>query len=245
MRIDRIDFFKDLLQELYKAELSCVLGNTFDLPQAIADISARIELSEARLSITIKRTSSEKNTLNSWELLIKECLNFPNIPKLGHIRFVDEAGVSLVDPKGSKIVELSSPLIDIYDDNELKKHTFDLLQSLEILISKYGIKVSESEGSAYKSLVKRYERSPVLRSKAIEIHGLCCVVCGFNFLEKYGVLGKDFIHIHHLERLADTGERWVDPQTDLIPVCPNCHAMLHKKIPPYLPEELRSIIEKA
>jgi 5-methylcytosine-specific restriction protein A len=30
----------------------------------------------------------------------------------------------------------------------------------------------------------------------------------------------------------------VDPVKDLEPVCPNCHAMLHRKDPPYSIEEL-------
>ena len=31
-------------------------------------------------------------------------------------------------------------------------------------------------------------------------------------------------NLRHLESLIKTG----NPETDLIPVCPNCHAMLHK-----------------
>ena len=48
---------------------------------------------------------------------------------------------------------------------------------------------------------KRYERNPENRKKAIEIHGLSCVVCGFNFEEVYGERGKDFIEVHHVKPL--------------------------------------------
>ena len=34
----------------------------------------------------------------------------------------------------------------------------------------------------------------------------------------------------------------IDINRDLIPVCANCHAMLHKKNPPYMPKELEAII---
>ena len=34
----------------------------------------------------------------------------------------------------------------------------------------------------------------------------------------------------------------IDPINDLIPVCSNCHTMLHKKEPPLLPEELKEIM---
>lgn len=46
----------------------------------------------------------------------------------------------------------------------------------------------------------------------------------------YGAIGKAFIHVHHLEPLSLTdGEYELDPIADLRPVCPNCHAMLHRQ----------------
>jgi 5-methylcytosine-specific restriction protein A len=60
-------------------------------------------------------------------------------------------------------------------------------------------------------------------------HGFNCVVCGFNFQSRYGEIGKEFIHVHHLKPLALTdGAYELDPVADLRPVCPNCHAMLHR-----------------
>ena len=47
----------------------------------------------------------------------------------------------------------------------------------------------------------------------------------------YGEIGKDFIHVHHNIPLNQINEEYVvDYKKDLIPVCPNCHAMLHRKI---------------
>ena len=58
---------------------------------------------------------------------------------------------------------------------------------------------------------------------------LNCYVCNFNFKEFYGEIGKDFIHVHHLKPLSEIGEKYkLDPIQDLRPVCPNCHAMLHR-----------------
>lgn len=63
-------------------------------------------------------------------------------------------------------------------------------------------------------------------------------------MKVYGELAKGFIHIHHLIPLSDIKENYsLDPKKDLIPVCPNCHAMLHRRNPPFSPEELKSIIE--
>jgi len=97
------------------------------------------------------------------------------------------------------------------------------------------------EGAKTTVLVNSYERNSKARTQSIEYYGAICKVCDFDFEKKYGSIGAGFIHVHHLTPLADIkAEYVVDPITDLRPVCPNCHAMLHKKQPPYSIEELRS-----
>ena len=97
------------------------------------------------------------------------------------------------------------------------------------------------EGAKTSVLVNSYERNSKARTQSIEYYGAICKVCDFDFEKKYGSIGAGFIHVHHLTPLADIkAEYVVDPITDLRPVCPNCHAMLHKKQPPYSIEELRS-----
>lgn len=245
MPTDRTALLGGLLKEIYPNNTSYRIGNSFDLPTALPELHFRIEISEARLRVTINKGFQGDTAETVWKAFIKECEFLSTELQPETLRFVDGPSGSSVEPDISNLVELSSPLFNIYDDMELRTHTYSLIQKMETLTSTCGMEVSESEGDDHKTLVKRYERSAVLRSRAIEIHGIDCAVCGFNFEEQYGVIGKEFIHIHHLERLADTGQRFVDPKKDLVPVCPNCHAMLHKKIPPYRPEELKSIIDKA
>lgn len=44
-------------------------------------------------------------------------------------------------------------------------------------------------------------------------------------------LGKDYIEVHHIKPISEIGSEYVvDPEKDLIPVCFNCHSMLHRKI---------------
>ena len=65
----------------------------------------------------------------------------------------------------------------------------------------------------------------------------------FDFEKVYGEVGKEFIHVHHLKEIASIGENYqINPLTDLRPVCPNCHAMLHRKNPAYTIEELQNLI---
>ncbi|MDY6994104.1 MAG: HNH endonuclease [Pseudomonadota bacterium] len=99
------------------------------------------------------------------------------------------------------------------------------------------------EGATQKVTVNIYERNPEARQKCIEYYGTDCYVCSFNFEDNYGEIGKGFIHVHHLKPLSEIGEEYeLNPLQDLRPVCPNCHAMLHKRKPPYSIEELKQII---
>ena len=87
------------------------------------------------------------------------------------------------------------------------------------------------EGHVLKCYVNRYERDKSARDECINVKGCQCQVCGMEFKSTYGDLGRDFIHVHHLVPLnAIKGEYNVNPINDLIPICPNCHAMLHKLI---------------
>lgn len=95
------------------------------------------------------------------------------------------------------------------------------------------------EGALADVVQSRRERDPEARATCIDAHGYACAVCAFDFARCYGSLGERFIHVHHLKPLAD-GEREVDPVADMRPVCPNCHAMLHRRSPPLTIDELRS-----
>lgn len=99
------------------------------------------------------------------------------------------------------------------------------------------------EGAVRQRLASEIERSPLARARCIARYGCRCSVCGIHFADVYGDLGEGFIHVHHLELLADNkGEHAVDPDRDLRPVCPNCHAMLHQRRPPLGIEELRAVM---
>ncbi|MEQ1486365.1 HNH endonuclease [Methyloglobulus sp.] len=101
------------------------------------------------------------------------------------------------------------------------------------------------EGAKRTIAVNSYERNLKARRQCIALYHAICSVCEFDFEKKYGEIGSGFIHVHHLTPLEDIGEKYeVDPIKDLRPVCPNCHAMLHKKQPPYSIEELKSICKK-
>ncbi|HNH44812.1 MAG TPA: HNH endonuclease, partial [Agitococcus sp.] len=104
--------------------------------------------------------------------------------------------------------------------------------------------IKYAEGKTKTVLVNSYERNQVARQKCIEHYGALCQICSFDFGKIYGNIGKDFIHVHHVVDIATIGNEYsVDPIKDLIPVCPNCHSMLHKKKPAYSIDELKEMMK--
>ena len=95
--------------------------------------------------------------------------------------------------------------------------------------------------------VNRYEQDPDARRACIAHHGTSCAACGFSFEQKYGQIGRDFIPVHHLVPVSQLGSSYeLDPISDLVPLCANCHAMAHQGVStPRTVAELRRIIADA
>tara|TARA_B100000780_G_C20813551_1_gene323224 strand:- start:67 stop:603 length:537 start_codon:yes stop_codon:yes gene_type:complete len=116
-------------------------------------------------------------------------------------------------------------------------HEGILVSTEDILLPSYGKKISV--------VINRYERNPEFRRQCLEYYGYKCQICDFSFAETFGELGEDFCHVHHIEPIGESGGEFItDPIKDLIPVCPNCHAMLHRASPALKPDQLRSILKK-
>jgi hypothetical protein len=98
------------------------------------------------------------------------------------------------------------------------------------------------EGAVRVITVNAYERNPEARRICLQHYGMQCAVCGMTFAERYGSVADGFIHVHHLRLLSSVGpDDQVDPVVDLRPVCPNCHAVIHLRTPPYSIEEVREM----
>ena len=95
-----------------------------------------------------------------------------------------------------------------------------------------------SEGAVVTRTVKTIERSAKLRKFAVQQlqakGDFSCAICGFNFEKEYGPLGKDYIQFHHIKPLSEYADAELSDQelqtavTNLLPLCPNCHCMVHR-----------------
>jgi len=96
------------------------------------------------------------------------------------------------------------------------------------------------EGASKTISVNMYERNSDAREKCIAHHGYSCAACGFNFEEVYGSIGERYIHVHHIIPLAEIREEYViRPIEDLVPVCANCHGIIHRTRPALTVEQLK------
>ncbi len=99
------------------------------------------------------------------------------------------------------------------------------------------------EGGKRSVTVNAYERSAEARADCIEAHGSSCVICNIDFGSVYGDQFHGFIHVHHKVPVSEIGVRYkVNPKDDLIPVCPNCHAVIHYGSKTRSIEEIRSLL---
>lgn len=146
--------------------------------------------------------------------------------------------------KYCRLTLISQVYSDYLSDNELLKQGITLSDKKEVSSKdldyiKSVIPIDENEENAEKTYVdgklvevklSKYERNQEARQKCLDHYGYKCQVCDFDFESTYGTIGKSFIHVHHINPISNIKEEHqINPITDLIPVCPNCHIMLHKK----------------
>lgn len=101
------------------------------------------------------------------------------------------------------------------------------------------------EGQQTQRWTTTYERNPRMRADAIQLHGVVCMGCGFNFETKYGAIGSGFIEVHHTRPISSLdGAGPIDPLSDLVVLCSNCHSIVHRKRPsPLSLDALRALVK--
>ena len=99
-----------------------------------------------------------------------------------------------------------------------------------------------TEGAVRTIKVNQYERDPHNRKSAIKQHGVRCFGCRVEMAETYGEIARGYIHIRHTKPFACLQSAKKPNINDLVPLCPNCHAVVHLADPPLTINALKDII---
>ena len=103
----------------------------------------------------------------------------------------------------------------------------------------------QTEGTPHIIKAIRYERNPINRQLCLFRKGYSCAVCGMNFEDVYGELGHHYIEVHHTTPVSTMKEGYVfNVDRDLVPLCSNCHSMVHRQDPPLSVDQLKEILIK-
>lgn len=147
------------------------------------------------------------------------------------------------------VMTIKNHVIQVYDTKEnIEDYYAVFLKNQKVGHNQVALNNKESirkyiEGTAIQVIQTKYERNPRARKVCLEHYGYKCSVCDFDFQKIYGELGTNFIHVHHLTQVSTIGKTYqINPINDLRPVCPNCHAMLHRQNPPLEIQDLKNII---
>ena len=145
-------------------------------------------------------------------------------------------------PKSVEVVVVTE---DMLVEVQTTTSTIDYADVVEQLGRGPGYSLELLEGATFRVTLNGRVRSQKARELCVALYGSTCFVCEFDFGRVYGPAVEGFTHVHHLRPLSETsGESAVDPATDLRPVCPNCHAVLHARTPPYSITEVQALMVK-
>jgi len=159
-------------------------------------------------------------------------------------KFLDKELVQLTAQDYEEVLGTFDELLDVYRYVE-SDSTVENISDFRLPEEVSGVDVFR-EGFVRQVSVNAYERSQEARQRCIAYYGTNCSICGFSFAQVYGQVGDGFIHVHHLKSLSEVSDVYeVDPIRDLRPVCPNCHAIIHRRKPPYSIEEIKDFLLQA
>lgn len=160
--------------------------------------------------------------------------------RVQHFAYLDRllARGRVFDPRS---VARHEPLVSAYL-SEVLQRTMPFRPSVQIpeelpLSGRYW------EGEGTHLVVNRFERDRAAREECLRRQGGNCVVCDMSFGQRYGSQMEGLIHVHHLVPLSEIREGYSpDPSRDLVPVCPNCHLVIHARGATRTIEEVRAML---
>ena len=199
-----------------------------------------------------------------FEQKVRNLVSHRTLQRLGFATYsrVDNDGVHTITEAGKDFLETN---IDVFEYLFSGDFNYEDIQSSIVDITMVGgrkrkiLKYDENfiieEGTRRVKNVQVYERSKKLREAAISRYTLKghlkCSVCSFDFYEVYGERGRGYIEIHHKKPIVQYEDqdltKFIEQALqNVVPVCSNCHRMIHRdKNAPIPIEELRQLVQNA
>jgi 5-methylcytosine-specific restriction enzyme A len=163
--------------------------------------------------------------------------------RLGYAKY--ENGMYSLSDKGDKYLQENQDILKYLLINDFAY--VDVIDSLKTISSKESTKqplqvfdenIIIQEGMKIIIEKEVYTRSKQLRDYALNYYekqeGLNCTCCGFNFSDFYGKeIGDGFIEMHHIKPVFqyqgdDLSKTIKDAISNIVPLCSNCHRMIHR-----------------
>lgn len=189
------------------------------------------------------------NVAVACDFVIEECREVLPLVEQSHLSLIGKSaqtpinGMTRRAHSHSLIAFLSDLLKHELPQPGYCNHLGEATSKAELLAEEIAEPRKYHEGAVKKFAINAYERDPLARKDSIRHYGATCFICGFNFEQRYGAEGKGLIHVHHLRPLSEVkAEYELDPIRDLRPVWPNCHAMIHRRVPPYSIIEMKEML---
>jgi Predicted restriction endonuclease len=154
---------------------------------------------------------------------------------------------------GNVTVNVALPKIPI-DVNDFFDDIFALcsnrLKADELSVNVPDRRVEFPEGRLFEKLHKQKERNSKVialakRNMKQRLGKLVCQVCTFDFKERYGSIGEDFIEAHHTIPVHTLDNNAKTRVEDIALVCSNCHSMIHRTSPCLTIDQLKSMLSSS
>ncbi len=233
----------DLYEEYSELQLAVGLIETF-LQETELKVLSYLRKAEHKVSleeISAELGGEKRKIIHAVHNLLDKTLIKQDKRSLSYSYHDDKAEFFTVESERTFIDQL----VAMWQEAQMELDAYRCQEDLDTTV----VEVSEeenngTEGSRQIVYTTRYERNPRNRMAAIRLHGTKCQACGFDFEKHYGEHGKGFIEVHHVKPLHTLGEEAViNPETDLVCLCSNCHRMIHHKRGQVLTlAELRNLI---
>ena len=197
------------------------------------DVESFVSFSEVELVAFIRKYESANFST------IYECLDH-NFYDRVRDRIATNREMAAIDEEAELMYSVHLKTYSQFLESKAFKNLFKRKINLEGTVKKaqpqQEVKVQkfreETEGER-KHITKEMEvirRNPQLRQQCISRYGYQCQCCGMNFAEMYGeALGTNFIEVHHLKPISTFETEGIpkDFVENLVPLCSNCHSMIH------------------